>query len=235
MPKRHVYHTEYEHLKNNQFQIYRLSQLASNDQKHFEQVCDYLPFSVHINKLNLDMVYVNSIGENWLDMNMDLLVKKGFSIIKNISDPFVIAQFIKMIEQFSAKKDPKAIFTHYQRLILKGKMSWLITHKALHDHCKNYFNVSYMPKDLGKPGKILEGALEEAFLKRNGWEIFCSLSKREKEILHLLSLGYTSKQISDELCISKLTADTHRRNIFEKTETKTYAELFKFAQVFHLI
>ena len=37
------------------------------------------------------------------------------------------------------------------------------------------------------------------------------LSEREKEILRLIADGYTSKKIADELKISKLTVDTHRK------------------------
>ena len=53
-----------------------------------------------------------------------------------------------------------------------------------------------------------------------------SLTDREIEIIKLLLEGKSSKEIGEKLFISKHTVDTHRRNILEKTGTKTTAELF---------
>ncbi|MCG6189391.1 helix-turn-helix domain-containing protein [Maribellus maritimus] len=46
------------------------------------------------------------------------------------------------------------------------------------------------------------------------------LTKREKEILHLISRGYDSKSISDKLFISVNTVNNHRQNILRKTRTE---------------
>ena len=51
------------------------------------------------------------------------------------------------------------------------------------------------------------------------------ISKREKEVMLLMMKGMTSKQIGELLVISPLTVSTHRKNIFKKTETKTFIEL----------
>jgi DNA-binding NarL/FixJ family response regulator len=51
------------------------------------------------------------------------------------------------------------------------------------------------------------------------------LTKREIEIVNLVLQGKTSSEIGDFLFISKHTVDTHRRNICEKTGTKTITEL----------
>ncbi len=55
------------------------------------------------------------------------------------------------------------------------------------------------------------------------------LSKREKEILHFISKGYTSQHIADELFISRYTVETHRKNILRKLNFNTSTELVKFA------
>lgn len=51
------------------------------------------------------------------------------------------------------------------------------------------------------------------------------LSKRETEILNMITEGKTSKEIGMELFISKTTVDTHRRNILEKTGARKIVEL----------
>jgi len=51
------------------------------------------------------------------------------------------------------------------------------------------------------------------------------LTKREKIILNLLIAGKSSKQIAQDLYISKYTVDTHRRNMLKKTNTSSIYEL----------
>lgn len=54
------------------------------------------------------------------------------------------------------------------------------------------------------------------------------LSKREFEILQSLATGKTNKVIGKELCISKLTVDTHVKNIKEKLQLNKKGELIRF-------
>lgn len=56
-----------------------------------------------------------------------------------------------------------------------------------------------------------------------------SLTKREKEILHLIAHGKTSVDIAKELFISPLTIETHRRNLMQKFEVKNVAALIMAA------
>lgn len=55
------------------------------------------------------------------------------------------------------------------------------------------------------------------------------LTKREKEILKLLTEGKTSVAIAEELFLSPLTVDTHRKNIIQKFGVKNVAELINVA------
>jgi DNA-binding NarL/FixJ family response regulator len=55
------------------------------------------------------------------------------------------------------------------------------------------------------------------------------LSERERDILHLLALGYTNQEIGKKLYISVRTVDTHRAHIMRKLELETRAELVMFA------
>jgi two-component system, NarL family, nitrate/nitrite response regulator NarL len=56
-----------------------------------------------------------------------------------------------------------------------------------------------------------------------------SLSRREKEILRLIVLGYTNQEISATLFISKNTADTHRKNLLKKLNVNNTAGLVRLA------
>ncbi|WP_158798231.1 response regulator transcription factor [Pedobacter sp. L105] len=55
------------------------------------------------------------------------------------------------------------------------------------------------------------------------------LTRREKQILILIAEGKTSQTIANDLFLSPLTVDTHRKNLIQKFEVKNMAELIKVA------
>lgn len=55
------------------------------------------------------------------------------------------------------------------------------------------------------------------------------LTPREIEIVKLIMQELSSEEIADKLFISKRTVDTHRKNIIQKTNTRTLVGLIKFA------
>lgn len=59
----------------------------------------------------------------------------------------------------------------------------------------------------------------------------CKLTKRETEILFLLSSGLTHKKMSDRLQISKRTVDTHVSNIMKKLGVHYKAGLIRYAVI----
>lgn len=60
------------------------------------------------------------------------------------------------------------------------------------------------------------------------------LTKREKEIIHLIADGNTSMDISSILFISIHTVNNHRKNIYKKLGTRNLASLVKYAIHFDL-
>lgn len=54
------------------------------------------------------------------------------------------------------------------------------------------------------------------------------LSRRERDVALLLSKGKSTQEIADDLFLSFLTVQTHRRNILQKYKMKNVAELIAF-------
>ncbi len=54
-------------------------------------------------------------------------------------------------------------------------------------------------------------------------------SPREKNVLELLGMGYSTKNIAKELFITEKTVETHRKNMVDKAKVKNTAELVAFA------
>ena len=78
-------------------------------------------------------------------------------------------------------------------------------------------------------GGYVEPALGARLLIDNTSPALEPLSDRERDIVHLLALGYTNQEIGKKLFISVRTVDTHRAHIMRKLELETRAELIMFA------
>lgn len=62
-----------------------------------------------------------------------------------------------------------------------------------------------------------------------------NITNREKEIILLIEKEYSNKQIAESLFISERTVETHRKNIFRKTNTNSVIGLIKYAYLHKLI
>lgn len=73
-------------------------------------------------------------------------------------------------------------------------------------------------------------ALMESFTqKQTELEQFATLSEREQTVLRLSAMGYSSREIGDQLIISPKTADTYRQRAMEKLHLAHRSDLIKFA------
>jgi DNA-binding NarL/FixJ family response regulator len=78
-------------------------------------------------------------------------------------------------------------------------------------------------------GRYVDPDLGAQLVVADGAPALEPLSERERDILHLLALGYTNQEIGKKLFISARTVDTHRANIMRKLRLTTRAELVLFA------
>ncbi len=61
------------------------------------------------------------------------------------------------------------------------------------------------------------------------------LTRRELEIVKLIALEYNNRKISETLFISERTVETHRKNIFRKTNTHTAVGLLQFLRTKNIV
>jgi DNA-binding CsgD family transcriptional regulator len=81
----------------------------------------------------------------------------------------------------------------------------------------------------------LEKQLSLIYRQKEGPDSPEGISDREKEVLRLVALGLTNKEIGEKLFISSHTVITHRKNISAKLGIKTIAGLTVYALINHLI
>lgn len=79
------------------------------------------------------------------------------------------------------------------------------------------------PKKNGSRSKISGNHFEDRFLLRK------KLTKREQEVLELITKALNNKEIADKLYISDQTVGVHRKNIMRKLGVRNTVNLIKFA------
>jgi len=84
-------------------------------------------------------------------------------------------------------------------------------------------------------GKIADVLLTDAeikvtpaYTKKLSCEGFV-VSEREIEVIKMIALGLSNKQIADKLCLSLHTVNTHRKNILQKLKVNNTAGVVMFA------
>jgi DNA-binding CsgD family transcriptional regulator len=124
--------------------------------------------------------------------------------VKNSKDEYVnVVQNTTPLE-FDIERKPIIGLAHYTVLNSNIKMDVCASAKWLNDN--NEYETRYFNNFSQK-------------LLTNG------VSNRERDIIRLLVLNYSSKEIAEKLHISSNTVDTHRRNILKKLNISTTGEL----------
>lgn len=71
--------------------------------------------------------------------------------------------------------------------------------------------------------------LEDTRSASSDEDLWATLSEREQEVLRMVALGHTSKEIADQLSVSAKTVDTYRARGMEKLGLRSRAALVRFA------
>lgn len=156
----------------------------------------------------------NPIDVILLDINLPDI--SGIDLCKKIHKEFPQIRIIG-ISTFSER-------SYISRMIENGASGYLIKSASKEEiaeaidtvlNDKMYLSVSM--EHIAKPLSILSSGPIPA------------LTKREKEILQLISEGLTNNQIAEKLFISPLTVDSHRKNLLTKLNANNTASLVRVA------
>ncbi len=155
------------------------------------------------------------------DLNIDN--QDGFSLISKMKNQLLSTRTIIIsayCESFLIKKAQKAGIHGY--LKKDSNLTYLI--EAIESNELFYTNIPTFNKTKNDFTEFNEK-----------FQAKYRLSKQEKMIIKLVISGNASKEISEILCISKHTVDTHRRNINSKLGVTNISTITKFVHENNLL
>lgn len=149
-----------------------------------------------------------------LDINLPEI--SGIDLCKKIHQNFPSIRILGM-STFSER-------SYISRMIENGASGYLIKSasaeeiaEAINTIQKGKIYLSVAMEHLARPLSVLPS------------DSLPALTKREKEVLQLISEGLTNNQVAEKLFISPLTVDSHRKNLLTKLNVNNTATLIKLA------
>ena len=173
--------------------------------KTYTDACDFLQ-DMREGKISPDLLL------------MDLMMPSmsGFECAKVLKQEFPNLKIIIL----SMNCDPKVVYELVEKIKIEGYLSKNVNRQnlvqALQEVQLGYIHLS----------EEAEMALNQFKRKIIDYPQII-LTAREKQIVKLMIDGLTNKEISNALFISESTVETHRKNIYRKTETHSLPKLIQ--------
>ncbi|MCB2196455.1 MAG: LuxR C-terminal-related transcriptional regulator [Bacteroidetes bacterium] len=184
------------------------------------------------------MTYVSPSGCNMYELTNEEMVNNYFELRDVYNDlDFIMKTSFSALVKFSTLLDQKSTFSFLQktRRTKKHNFELFCTEVKLLPGNQELICISNPVSKLEITTYRLNGILKENKFFDNNFQKFMALTKREKEILKLIGLGYSNKGISERLFISNNTIKTHRKHINQKLDAKHLSDLIRYANTYRLI
>lgn len=178
----------------------------------------------HVFSFTKGTAVIDFIQENNIDIVLlDIVLSDGNGL-----------DFCKIIKQKAPKSIVIALSNQAERSIIfrfleNGGNGYILKNADSHEIIEG------IEKAL-KGDLAISKEVQQIILKSSSTDFFLPrITKREKQILQAIAQGNTSAEIAEQLFISVITVETHRRNLLQKFKTKNMIELIKIAAENQLI
>ncbi len=168
-------------------------------------------------------ILLNNVQADIAIIDVKLPDISGIDIVKQITSNYPSIKTIMLTSQDDEETILKAVQAGVMGFLPKNTshMEFIKAIKTVYDG-EEYF------------GSNISKIIFSSFARQIKNEDLKSINKspvteREKEIIILISEGLSYKEIADKLFISTRTVETHKKNLQEKLELKTNADIIKYA------
>ncbi len=181
--------------------------------KTYTDACDFLQ-DMREGKINPDLLLMDLMMPTMNGLECAKILKHEFPSLKIII--------------LSMNCDPKVVYELVEKIKIEGYLSKNVNRqslvRALQEVQLGYIHLS----------EEADMALNQFKRKIIDYPQII-LTAREKQIVKLMIDGLTNKEISNALFISESTVETHRKNIYRKTETHSLPKLIQVVANLNLL
>ncbi len=232
------YRTESEILRIQVQSLFILDKLFRKNFDSLQDLVDLMPGIFHVNdKTDLTIGHLNKAGENWGLLSKEEINEMGVEYFNKYVHPDSIKFVAPRFLEFYQKADDDQLHAEFQKILnprTHEYETFFTVCKPFKKH--NLLLTSSNPiSGIDSVVRRIERIAGEEIYVRKHFESFQSLTPRERDVLRLITIGNTNKQISEQLFITLDTVKSHRKKIKKKTEINTTAGLVRYALAFELI
>ncbi len=229
---------EMETIERIKAQIFCLDKQINQKKLTMDESMDLIPGFIHLNSYtDISIVNANNTMANHFELTVKDIQDLGLNFQATYVHPGSTEIVIPHLQSFLQRNDFSEVFSFFQgfRRDAQSSYEWYFSTSKIRKSDGLILSITNPISSFGHLSKKIARVIEEDIFVQKHFQQFSQLTKREKEILKLIALGYTSHDISDRLYISKLTVKTHRQNIMKKLDITRLVDIIQYAQAFDLI
>ena len=209
----------------------------------FAPHAEVMPAVVIIQQLEpFTSIFMTSRGLRELGISLEELRAIGPEYLERFFNLEDSEDYLEKLKRLLQCRNTEETFTFFQQVKLNSAAGWVwhigstrIFYVDRHGN-PTHIVTTAIPIDQLKhiPNKAERLLAEKNFFHDN-LPKYLRLGKREREVLKLVALGKSSVQIGNELCISAMTVNSHRKSIKNKLGIGSIYEFTLYAHAFDLI
>jgi len=230
-----MYFTDRQLVERQKQSIHKIKLLINQNLLSLDDISAILPGYVHLNnKVDFSLSYLCVSGRRLTGYTQEELNTYGFDIIVKHQSHNYLKKVLPRVESHFKNSQyigPISYMQDWRMDTSKENYSLFVSSKIVFDE-ENYLTVSQGVETLEKLSSSFLESFTDSRTYQEYFDSYYSLTKRELQVLSLLALGSTRKNISDQLFISTGTVKKHCENIYKKLGTSDRLVLLKIHNAF---
>lgn len=166
------------------------------------------------------MIFLKRAQPDILLLDINLPQKSGLELCREVSDQYPGVRIIGL----STSDQPSVI----RKMQDNGASGYLLKDAGQQE-------ILLAIRAVNKGKTFVSFSVAEALKRKATDNKLPALTRREKEVLEMISEGMTNQEIATKLFLTSATVDSHRKNMLTKLNAKNTAALIKIAISNHLI
>ncbi|MGB3466879.1 MAG: helix-turn-helix transcriptional regulator [Cyclobacteriaceae bacterium] len=217
--------------KPNRLNLSEIDKLLTQCKSHISDIGESVNSIFYVLNKKQQVVYLNNKAKRWLNLDTREQVKRMDLEIADLFEEQIA--YVEYKDPDGGENTPMIKY-NLKNVWFPGDLDFKLCLLSAYpvSNGKESLHMIRPLKDWDHLKKRLVNLIEEEEFIQTNTEKYDQLTNREKQVVNLIAVGRNSKDISEELHISKYTVEQHRKNARKKLGVLSLAELTKYGRIF---